>query len=236
MPQQPIGFLALRQLVMATRSVGAVVIDEEVARDGQQPSPRARPIRVEASPRAERPLERELCQVLGLLARAQPVTEESVDAPHLIVIKLRGGGRHLPVHRAKPSGQAVTSARGRLPRTNTYMQLAHENADTGRGAAALRAWPLGSATRWLALDRLGPFLGGWLLPFALVLYLGLKGGGYDQVVYGQVGIVVWWIVVLGAAVAVVPVSRIGTAAWIGFGLLAAFAAWTALGVGWSGSA
>ncbi|MFL5892594.1 MAG: O-antigen ligase family protein [Solirubrobacterales bacterium] len=116
------------------------------------------------------------------------------------------------------------------------MQLARENANTGPGAAALRAWPLGSATRWLALDRLGPFLGGWLLPFALVLYLGLKGGGYDQVVYGQVGIVVWWIVVLGAAVAVVPVSRIGTAAWIGFGLLAAFAAWTALGVGWSGSA
>ena len=86
------------------------------------------------------------------------------------------------------------------------------------------------------MDRVGSFLAGWLLPFALVLYLGLKGGGYDQVVYGQVGIIAWWIVVLGAAVAVLPLSRVSTAGWVGFGLLAAFAAWTALGVGWSSSA
>ena len=116
------------------------------------------------------------------------------------------------------------------------MPPVQENADPGRGTAALRSWPLASAREWLALDRVGSFLAGWLLPFALVLYLGLKGGGYDQVVYGQVGIIAWWIVVLGAAVAVLPLSRISTAGWVGFGLLAAFAAWTALGIGWSSSA
>ena len=76
------------------------------------------------------------------------------------------------------------------------------------------------------MDRVGSFLAGWLLPFALVLYLGLKGGGYDQVVYGQVGIIAWWIVVLGAAVAVLPLSRVSTAGWVGFGLLAVLGATT----------
>ena len=98
------------------------------------------------------------------------------------------------------------------------MPPVQENADPGRGTAALRSWPLASVREWLALDRVGSFLAGWLLPFALVLYLGLKGGGYDQVVYGQVGIIAWWIVVLGAAVAVLPLSRISTAGWVGFGL------------------
>ena len=49
------------------------------------------------------------------------------------------------------------------------------------------------------LRRLGPAIAGWALPFALVLYLGLKGGGYDAVVRSEVGIAVWWIVLLGAA-------------------------------------
>jgi O-antigen ligase len=110
------------------------------------------------------------------------------------------------------------------------------NANAGRGAAALRPWRTTSMREWLALDRIGPLLAGWVLPFVLVLYLGLTGGGYDELVYGQVGIVVWWIVVLGAAVAVLPMSRISALGWVGLGLLGAFAVWTALGVGWSSSA
>jgi hypothetical protein len=111
-----------------------------------------------------------------------------------------------------------------------------EGADATHGAAALRIPPFASLRERLALDRIGPVLGGWLLPFVLVLYLALKGGGYDELVYGQVGIAVWWIVVLGAAVAILPVSRIGICGWVGFGLLGAFAAWTAFGIGWSASA
>jgi hypothetical protein len=85
-----------------------------------------------------------------------------------------------------------------------------------------------------AWSRVGPAIGGWLLPFLLIVYLALKGGGYDEVIRSEVGIAVWWVVVLGAVVGVLPVARISRAGWIGFGLLGAFCAWTALGITWSG--
>ena len=116
------------------------------------------------------------------------------------------------------------------------MQHLADNADTRHGVAALRTPRAGYLREWLTLERIGPVLGGWAIPFALVLYLGLKGGGYDALVYGQVGIIVWWVVALGAAVAVLPLSRISAAGWVGLGLLAAFAVWTGLGIGWSSSA
>jgi hypothetical protein len=81
-----------------------------------------------------------------------------------------------------------------------------------------------------------PAISAWLLPFALVVYLALKGGGYDPIIRSEVGIAVWWIVLLGALVGILPAVRIGAAAWVGLGLLAAFAVWTALGIGWSESA
>jgi hypothetical protein len=84
--------------------------------------------------------------------------------------------------------------------------------------------------------RFGPILAGWVVPFLLVLYLALKGGGYDPLVSDQVGIVVWWVVVLAALVGLLRLSGIGAAGWVGLGLIGAFAAWTALGIGWSSSA
>jgi hypothetical protein len=76
----------------------------------------------------------------------------------------------------------------------------------------------------------------WLVQFLLIVYLGLSTGGFDPIVRGEVGIAVWWIVLIGAAVGALPLARIGRAGWIAFGLLAAFVAWTALGIGWSESA
>ena len=69
------------------------------------------------------------------------------------------------------------------------------------------------------------------------LYLGLKGGGYDLVVRSEVGIAVWWIVLLGALVGVLPggldpARRLGRRS----ACSPAFAVWTALGIGWSESA
>ena len=56
------------------------------------------------------------------------------------------------------------------------------------------------AQTWVAAFReRGPAIAGFVLPFALVVYLGLKGGGYDLVVRSEVGIAIWWIVLLGAA-------------------------------------
>ena len=90
-----------------------------------------------------------------------------------------------------------------------------------------------------AVRRLAPpapaALATWLLPFALVAYLGLRGGGYDTIVRSEVGIAAWWIVLLGAAAAVLPVARLGAPAWVALGLLAAFAVWTGLSLGWTES-
>src|SRR4051794_21346068 len=84
--------------------------------------------------------------------------------------------------------------------------------------------------------RYGPAVVGWIIPFALVVYLALKGGGYDEVVRGEVGIAVSWIVLLGAIVGVLPATRIRVAGWVGIGLLVAFGVWTSVGIIWSDSA
>jgi O-Antigen ligase len=75
----------------------------------------------------------------------------------------------------------------------------------------------------------------WLLAFGLVVYLGLKGGGYDPLVHDQVGIVVWWVLLAAVAVGALPRQRLGTLAWCGLGLLAAFVLWTALSLTWTES-
>lgn len=87
-----------------------------------------------------------------------------------------------------------------------------------------------------AVRRHGPAFAGWLLPFLLVLYLALKEGGYDATIRSEVGIAVWWIVLVGAAVGALPSARITRVGWVGLGLFGAFALWTGLGIGWSESA
>ena len=80
-----------------------------------------------------------------------------------------------------------------------------------------------------------PAIAAWTLGFAVVAYLALSNGGYDTIVRSQVGIAVWWIVLLGALAGVLP-ARIGAAGWAAIGLLAGFALWTGLATGWSESA
>jgi hypothetical protein len=75
----------------------------------------------------------------------------------------------------------------------------------------------------------------WLLGFGLIVYLGLKGGGYDPLVHDQVGIAAWWIVIAGVLVGAFPRRRLGVLGWCALGLLAAFAGWTALSLGWTES-
>jgi hypothetical protein len=73
----------------------------------------------------------------------------------------------------------------------------------------------------------------WLLGFLLVVYLGLNGGGYDPVVRDQVGIAVWWGVLLGLAVGALPIRRLRREAWVALGALGAYVAWLALSATWS---
>jgi hypothetical protein len=79
-------------------------------------------------------------------------------------------------------------------------------------------------------------LGAWTLGFAPVLYLALRGGGYDVTVYSEVGLAAWWIVLLGVLAGILPLGQIGRLGWACLALLAAFALWTAIATGWSGSA
>lgn len=93
-------------------------------------------------------------------------------------------------------------------------------------AAALR-WP--RALR----DVDAAALGTWALAGGLVLFLGLEGGGYDIVLRSQVGVVLWWLVLVGAAWGILPAGRLTRAGWTAVGLLAGFVAWTALATTWS---
>ncbi len=80
-----------------------------------------------------------------------------------------------------------------------------------------------------------PAVAAWTLAFALVAYLALSNGGYDAIVRSQVGVAVWWIVLLGALTGILP-ARMGASGWAAIGLLAGLALWTGLATGWSESA
>jgi O-antigen ligase len=75
----------------------------------------------------------------------------------------------------------------------------------------------------------------WLLGFGLTAYLGLSGGGFDILVSGQVGIAVWWVLLLAVAVGALPRRRPGPLALCLLGLLAAFVLWTGLSLRWTES-
>jgi tetratricopeptide (TPR) repeat protein len=76
---------------------------------------------------------------------------------------------------------------------------------------------------------------GWTASFALVTCLAFSDGGFDTIPRSQVGVVVWWIVLLLAAIGIFP-RRLGRSAWAAFALLAGFAVWTGLSIAWSESA
>ncbi len=80
-----------------------------------------------------------------------------------------------------------------------------------------------------------PAVAAWTLAFSLVAYLALSNGGYDTIVRDQVGVALWWIVLLGAVAGLLP-RRVPRAGWAAIALLGAFAAWTGLATQWSESA
>jgi Flp pilus assembly protein TadD len=75
----------------------------------------------------------------------------------------------------------------------------------------------------------------WLLCFGLIAYLGLEGGGYDPLVNDAVAIAVWWVLLAGVLVGALPRGRPTILASVALGLLATFAVWTAIGLGWTES-
>jgi O-Antigen ligase len=75
----------------------------------------------------------------------------------------------------------------------------------------------------------------WGLAVLLTVYLGLSGGGYDIVVRSEVGLLVWWLVLLGALIGLLPRAQVPRAGWIAAALLSGFLLWTWIGLAWSGS-
>jgi hypothetical protein len=75
----------------------------------------------------------------------------------------------------------------------------------------------------------------WIFGFGVIVYLGLEGGGFDPLVHDQVGIAVWWIFLLAAAVGAIPRLKPSRRALVALGFLLAFVAWTALSLRWTES-
>src|SRR5438132_1222424 len=71
--------------------------------------------------------------------------------------------------------------------------------------------------------------------FGLVLAYALRGGAYDLVVRQEYGIVLWWILGLGFACGLLPRTMPARLSWVLPGILLAYAAWTALSLGWTES-
>ena len=86
----------LVERLLRGRTVAAVMVDEQVAGDRDQPGADAGALGVVSVPRAQRALERLLGQVLGVGAAAEPIGEEAVDGPDLVVV---GAGEALGVAR-----------------------------------------------------------------------------------------------------------------------------------------
>ncbi len=97
---------------------------------------------------------------------------------------------------------------------------------------SVAARPLTSLVPWrLRVDLRALWI--WVLAGALVLYLGLDGGGYDLVVRSNAAVVVWWIVLVGAAWGVLPARRLSRTSWLALALFGGFMAWSAIAVTWS---
>ncbi len=94
----------------------------------------------------------------------------------------------------------------------------------------------GSRSSRLSLQRVGECLAEFILPFVLILYLSLRGGGYDTIVRGEVGVLAWWLLLLGVLIGMLPAARLNRPGFACLLLLGAFAVWTGLGIGWSASA
>jgi O-antigen ligase/polysaccharide polymerase Wzy-like membrane protein len=96
-------------------------------------------------------------------------------------------------------------------------------------ASALKALERGPGRDWGGLATS-------VLAALLVVYLALENGGYEPIPRDQVGVAVWWLLVLAVGVEALPVPGRTRAALVTLGLLAGFAAWTGLSFIWTDSA
>jgi len=75
----------------------------------------------------------------------------------------------------------------------------------------------------------------WLIAALLIVYLALNNGGYGVIERSEAGIVVWWVVLVGTLAGALPVAGGTRTGRLLLVVLAAFAGWTALSLGWTES-
>ena len=81
-----------------------------------------------------------------------------------------------------------------------------------------------------------PAIAGFGVPFVLVTYLALQAGGFDLVLRSQVGIFVWWVILLGVGAGLLPVIRLTRIGWTGVAILGGLLIWTAVAtISWTES-
>ena len=85
----------------------------------------------------------------------------------------------------------------------------------------------------LRLDPAG--FAAWLVPAVAIVYLALNNGGYGVVERSEIGIAVWWLLLVGTLVGALPIAGGTNAGRALLIVLAAFAAWTALSLTWTES-
>ena len=79
------------------------------------------------------------------------------------------------------------------------------------------------------------FVGVVALGFGAVVLLALTGGGYDVIVRGQLGILVWWALMLGALVGLLPLRTPGWLAVAAISALGLYVVWTGVSLAWTES-
>jgi O-Antigen ligase len=101
---------------------------------------------------------------------------------------------------------------------------------------SIRRLPLGAQPQAALANIDLSGLSAGILGFLLIVYFGLNGGGYDPLLHDQIGIAVWWSVILGLAVGALPLRGLPRSAWVALGALAAYVIWVGLSATWSSSA
>ena len=92
-----------------------------------------------------------------------------------------------------------------------------------------------SPTTWREpLRTIAPTVAAFGLPALMIVYLALHNGGYDLLERSEVGLAVWWVVLLGSVVGALA-SRPPRAALVFTGLIFALAIWTAVSLAWTES-
>jgi hypothetical protein len=90
------------------------------------------------------------------------------------------------------------------------------------------------STAWAKLTDPG-LVGAVALGFGVLVLLAINGGGYDVGFRGQLAILLWWVLLLGAVAGLLPLRTPGWLALAAISAMALYAVWTGISLTWTES-